>query len=36
VTYLFLNFQVGVGQWGFRIKGVKFVGKNLLLAICFR
>jgi len=26
MTYPFLNFRVGVGQRGFRIKGVKCVG----------
>jgi len=35
MTYPFLDFRVGVGQWGFRIEGVKYVGRNLLLAICF-
>jgi len=35
MTYLFLNFRVGVGQRGFHIKGVKCVGRNLLLPICF-
>jgi len=35
MTYPFLNFRVGVGQGGFRIKGVKYVVRNLLLAICF-
>jgi len=35
MTYPFFNFQVGVGQRGFRIKGVKRVGRNLFLAICF-
>jgi len=35
MTYPFLNFQVGIAQWGFWIKGVKSVGRNLLLAICF-
>jgi len=35
MTYPFLNFRVGVGQWGFRIKGVNCVGRNLLLASCF-
>jgi len=35
MTYPFLNFQVGVGQQGFRIKGVKCVRRNLFLVICF-
>jgi len=35
MTYPFLNFQVGVGQRGFRIKRVKCVGRNLFLATCF-
>jgi len=35
MTHPFLNFRVGVGQRGFRIKGVKYVGRILLLAICF-
>jgi len=35
MTYPCLNFQVGVRQPGFRIKGVKWVGRNLFTAICF-
>jgi len=35
MTYPFLNFRVGVGQQGFRIKGMKCVGRNMFLAICF-
>jgi len=35
MTYPFLNFQVGVGQQGFQIKGVNCVGGNLFVAICF-
>jgi len=35
MTYPFLHFRVGVGQQGLRIKGVKFVGRNMFLAICF-
>jgi len=34
VAHPFLNFQVGVRQRGFRIKGVKCIGRNLFLAIC--
>jgi len=29
MAYPFLNFRVGFGQRGFRIKGVKCVGRNL-------
>jgi len=36
MTYPFLNFRVGFGQRGFRIKEVKCVGRNLFPAICFR
>jgi len=36
MTYPFLNFRVGVGQQGFRIKGVKCVWSILFLEICFR
>jgi len=35
MTYPFFNFQVGVGRRGFQIKGVKYIGINLFLAICF-
>jgi len=37
MAYPFLNirYRVGVGQRGFLIKGVKCVGRNLFLAICF-
>jgi len=35
MTYPLLNIQVGFGQQGFQIKGVKFIGRNLFLAICF-
>jgi len=34
VAHPFLNFRVGVRQRGFRIKGVKCIGRNLFLAIC--
>ena len=33
LTYSFLNFRVGVGQRGFRIKGVKYIGRNPFLAV---
>jgi len=29
MTYPFLNFQIGVGQRGFRIKGVKCIEKSV-------
>jgi len=36
LTYPFLNFRVGVGQQNFRIKGVKCIGRNPLLAVFCR
>jgi len=34
--YPFLNFRVGVGQRGFRIKGVKCIERNPFLAVLCR
>jgi len=36
LTYPYLNFRVGVGQRGFRIRGVKCIGRNPLLAVLCR
>jgi len=33
MTYPFVNF--GVGQLGFQIRGVKRIGRDLFLEICF-
>jgi len=33
LTYPFLNFRVGDGQRGFRIKGVKHIGRNPFLTV---
>jgi len=35
MAYPFLNFRVGLRQQGFQIKGMKSIGRNLFLAICF-
>ena len=34
MAHRFLNFWVGVRQWGFRIKGVKCIERNMFLTIC--
>jgi len=36
LTYPFLNFRVGAGQRGIRIKGVKCIVRNPFLAVLFR
>jgi len=33
LTYPFLNFRVGVRQQGFRINGVKCIGRNPFVAV---